>query len=95
MYAILIELDSCKLSSDTIEKYMVKIENFLWSNYTFTRENNGLFIGCEHINAVDCVMITQRLNGEFGWFPDNIKEMHLLRIDEMSDLLPAIKNYYE
>ena len=95
MYAILIELDSCNLNSDTIEKYLVQIENFLWSNYTIRRENNGLFICCEHINAVDCVMITQRLNAVFGWFPDNIKEMHLLRISEMSDLLPAIRNYCE
>lgn len=89
MYAISIKLDGCKLSSDTIKKYIEEIDSFLW-DYGIYR-SYGLLIAPDYLNAVDCVIATQKLNNTFEWFSDNISEINLLRIDEISDLMRAIQ----
>lgn len=50
----------------------------------------GLYFGDETMNAVKCVLAVQALAKKFTWFSTCIKDIRMLRIEENSDLLPAI-----
>ncbi len=42
------------------------------------------------INAVTCVLAAQDLARTFPWFSKSVRDIRMLRIEELNDLMPAV-----
>lgn len=54
-------------------------------------ETRKRIFGGESINAVNCVLIVQKLAKKYPWFSTCVKDIRMLRIDEYNDLGPALR----
>lgn len=95
MYAISFDLDTKTLqevygSQSWNNAYMdirsvLKKEGFTW-------QQGSVYFGDEDVTAVRCVLIVQRLAREFSWFSSSVRDIRMLRIEELNDLKPAIES---
>jgi virulence-associated protein VapD len=94
MYAIIFDIntnclsDQCHNTSST--KAYGDIRKFMEVNH-FNWQQGGVYFGDETINAVNCVMIIQKLSKTYPWFSACVKDVRMLRIEENNDLMPAIQ----
>jgi len=56
----------------------------------FNWQQGSVYFGSEKINAVTCVMAAQTLSREYVWFKASVRDIRMLRIEEMNDLKPAL-----
>lgn len=56
----------------------------------FAWQQGGMYFGNEKINAVTCVLAAQQLSRTYSWFKASVRDIRMLRIEEMSDLQPAL-----
>ena len=90
MYAILINLDADSLLehekqnnvNQQIKIYMIE-NGFIW-------KQGNIYFGNENITAVNCVVAIQKLAQKYSWFSACVKEVRMFRIEENTDLLPAL-----
>ncbi|MBE0497413.1 MAG: virulence factor [Campylobacterales bacterium] len=92
MYAVTFDLDTNCLNTacpasptnayDDIKKFM-SVNGFSW-------QQGNVYFGDNSINAVTCVLVVQRLAKTHPWFSSCVKDIRMLKIEELSDLLPAI-----
>ncbi len=80
MYAILLELDYTK---NLNEHYKAILD--LMTQKGFKKQGN-IYFGNTEINSVDCVLAMQELAQKYDWFASLVKDVRMLRIDEVSDL---------
>lgn len=45
----------------------------------FSRQQGFTYLGNENINAVDCVLVSQKLSKSFPWLSDCIKYINMYR----------------
>lgn len=82
MYMILIDLEAERFSTAEISEFMNK--------HGFMCVQRGLYSGSGLINAVSCVIVIQQLFKEFSINSRHVKSLKMFRVDEISDLVPAI-----
>lgn len=58
---------------------------FLW-------QQGSVYFGNETVTPITCVLAIQDLAGRFPWLSAAARDMRMLRIEENSDLRPAIGN---
>ena len=56
----------------------------------FIWKQGNIYFGNENITAVSCVVVIQKLVQKYSWFSTCVKEVRMLRIEENTDLLPAL-----
>ena len=56
----------------------------------FYWQQGSVYFGGDQINAVKCVLAAQQLSNTFAWFKASVRDIRMLRIEEMNDLLPAL-----
>jgi len=56
----------------------------------FTREQGSLFLGRDKSTPVHCVLAVQALDKRFSWFRPSVRKLRMLRVEENSDLMPAL-----
>ena len=56
----------------------------------FTWQQGSVYFGNEQMNAVKCVMAAQNLSSTYPWFKASVRDIRMLRIEEMNDLEPAL-----
>ena len=56
----------------------------------FEWKQGSVYFGGETINAVNCVVIVQKLAKLYPWFATCVKDVRMLRIEENNDLAPAV-----
>jgi len=56
----------------------------------FYRYYGNVFFGNESINAVNCVVAVTKITKQFCWFSICVKDIRMLRIEEINDLYPAM-----
>lgn len=94
MYAIAFDLDieilqqqypseSWRNGYADIRKILVE-EGFRW------KQGSVMFGGPDEVDAIRCVLATQRLARELPWFPQAVRDVRMLRIEENNDLSPAL-----
>lgn len=84
MYAVVFELDTESLGLyDEI--------GALLEEYGFTRQQSGVYFGNEKINAVTCVLAAIEVARSLPWFTAAVREIRMLRIEELNDLMPAVR----
>ena len=93
MYAIAFDMDieslrehygdPCNNASLEIRKILEE-HGFLW-------QQGSTCFGGENINAVTCVMTAVDLSKRLPWFAPSVRDIRMLRIEELNDLMPAIQ----
>lgn len=56
----------------------------------FDWQQGSVYFGGKDMNAVKCVMAAQALSQNLSWFKASIRDIRMLRIEEMNDLEPAL-----
>ena len=56
----------------------------------FAWQQGSVYFGGNEMNAVKCVMAAQALSRQLTWFKASVRDIRMLRIEEMNDLEPAL-----
>ena len=93
MYAVTFDIDTNCLGeqyhNDSNANAYGDIRKFMEANH-FKWQQGSVYFGDETINAVNCVLIIQKLSKTYPWFVACVKDVRMLRIEENNDLLPAL-----
>jgi len=57
----------------------------------FTWQPGSVYFGGDVITAVTCVLAAQDLTHSLPWFASSVRDIRMLRIEEMNDLMPAVQ----
>lgn len=93
MYAIAFDMDieSLKLNyGDRYNNAYSEIGRVLQKN-GFTRQQGSVYFGNEQINAVTCVLAAIEVSRSLPWFATSVRDIRMLRIEELNDLMPAVQ----
>lgn len=55
----------------------------------FDWQQGSVYFG-ETVNAVQCVLGAQKLSQALPWFKQSVRDIRMLRIEELNDLSPAL-----
>jgi virulence-associated protein VapD len=93
MYAIAFDMDIESLKStygDPYNNAYFEIKRVL-EKHGFTRQQGSVYFGDPvKINAVTCVLAAMDLSRSLSWFAVSVRDIRMLRIEELNDLLPAV-----
>ena len=56
----------------------------------FAWQQGSVYFGGNEMNAVKCVMAAQALSRQLTWFKASVRDIRMLRIEEMNDPEPAL-----
>ena len=56
----------------------------------FNWQQGSVYFGNDQVTAVKCVLAAQKLSKELSWFAASVRDIRMLRIEEMNDLEPAL-----
>lgn len=95
MYAIAFDLDMDTLSktygNQSYNNAYTDIKNTL-AQFGFNRQQGSVYFGLD-ADAVKTVIAAQTLAQKYAWFVPSIKDIQMLRIEENSDLMPALETF--
>lgn len=93
MYAIAFDLDTQALQNSYGKpswqnaygeiKAALVAKGFAW-------QQGSVYFGDETMTAVKCVLAVQAVSAAMPWFKVSVKDIRMLRIEEMNDLAPAL-----
>lgn len=93
MYAITFDLDTAQLEN----QYGSESWNNAYSDIRKTLTSLGfewtqgsVYFGNDKVTAVSCVLAVQALGRAYSWFPGCVRDIRMLRIEELNDLRPAL-----
>lgn len=93
VYAISFDMDVESLRIHYGEPYnnaygeirrILQKQGFVW-------QQGSVYFGGESINAVTCVLAALELSRVLPWFAASVRDIRMLRIEEMNDLMPAVQ----
>ena len=93
MYAIAFDMDIESLRSSYGDPYnnaYSEIKKVL-ERHGFMRQQGNVYFGDESINAVTCVLAAIDLSRSLPWFAASVRDIRMLRIEELNDLMPAVQ----
>ncbi len=94
VYAIAFDMDIESLRQNYGDPYnnaYSEIRRVLQA-HGFSRQQGSVYFGNETINAVSCVLAAQALARELPWFGASVRDIRMLRIEELNDLGPAVQS---
>jgi virulence-associated protein VapD len=93
MYAIAFDMDIESLRANYGDPYnnaYLEIRRVL-QRHGFNWQQGSVYFGGEQINAVTCVLAAIDLSRSLPWFAASVRDIRMLRIEELNDLMPAIQ----
>ena len=93
VYAIAFDLDIESLRrayGDPYNNAYAEIRAVL-KRHGFNWQQGSVYFGDERINAVTCVLAAIDLSRSFPWFAASVRDIRMLRIEELNDLMPAVQ----
>lgn len=93
MYAIAFDMDIDSLRNNYGDPYnnaYLEIRKVL-ERHGFTWQQGSVYFGGERINAVTCVLAAIDLSRSLPWFAASVRDIRMLRIEELNDLMPAVR----
>src|SRR6266513_2136482 len=93
IYAIAFDMDIESLRSNYGDPYnnaYLEIRRVLL-RHGFTWQQGSVYFGDERINAVTCVLAAIDLSRTLPWFAASVRDIRMLRIEELNDLMPAVQ----
>jgi virulence-associated protein VapD len=94
VYAIAFDLDTKvaeKLCGEGWKGCYEKIARVL-AEYGFTPQQGSLYFGTPESDAVTCMLAVQEIDKRFSWFGRAVRDIRMLRVDEMNDLMPVLSS---
>ena len=93
MYAIAFDLDTETLratyGATSYNNAYADIRKVL-EEHGFDWQQGSVYFGGSSVNAVTCVIASIALANTYGWFSASVRDIRMLRIEELNDLKPAI-----
>lgn len=94
VYAIAFDMDTDTLQraypGPSWNNAYVEIQRVL-SRHGFNRQQGSVYFGGPQVNAVTCVMAAMDLARSLPWFAVAVRDIRMLRIEELNDLMPAVR----
>lgn len=93
MYAIAFDMDIESLRNNYGDPYnnaYIEIRKVL-DRHGFKWQQGSVYFGDESINAVTCVLAAIDLSRTLPWFAASVRDIRMLRIEELNDLMPAVQ----
>ena len=93
MYAIAFDMDIESLRThygDPYNNAYTEIRRVL-QDHGFRWQQGSVYFGDDQINAVTCVLAAQDLARRLTWFSACVRDIRMLRIEELNDLMPAVQ----
>ncbi len=93
MYAIAFDMDIEALRANYGDPYngaCAEIKRVL-QRHGFMWQQGSVYFGNETINAVTCVLAAIDVSQSLPWFAASVRDIRMLRIEEMNDLMPAVQ----
>jgi virulence-associated protein VapD len=86
-YALAIDVEVAALDTagDPYNNAYQKIRRVL-ARHGFTWQQGSVYFGGEAVTAVTCVLAAQDLVATLPWFAASVRDVRMLRIEEMNDL---------
>ena len=95
VYAIAFDLDIESLRrayGDPYNNAYAEIRNVL-KRHGFNWQQGSVYFDDERINAVTCVLAAMDLSRSLPWFAASVRDIRMLRIEELNDLMPAVQQH--
>lgn len=93
MYAIAFDMDIESLRANYGDPYnnaYLEIRKVL-QRHGFNWQQGSMYFGGENINAVTCVLAAIDVATQLPWFAPSVRDIRMLRIEELNDLMPAVQ----
>src|SRR2546430_1661380 len=93
VYAIAFDMDIEALRSNYGDPYnnaYLEIRRVL-QRHGFTWQQGSVYFGGEAVTAVTCVLAAQDLARSLPWFAASVRDIRMLRIEELNDLMAALQ----
>ena len=93
VYAIAFDVDIDSLKTNYADPYnnaYYEIRRVL-QRHGFSWQQGSVYFGGPKINAVTCVLAAMDLARSLPWFAVSVKDIRMLRIEELNDLMPAVQ----
>jgi len=93
VYAIAFDMDIEALRANYGDPYnnaYLEIRRVL-QRHGFTWQQGSVYFGSEAVTAVTCVLAAQDLARSLPWFAASVRDIRMLRIEELNDLMPAVQ----
>jgi virulence-associated protein VapD len=93
VYAIAFDMDIDSLRSaygDPYNNANAEIKKIL-QKHGLVWQQGSVYFGGETINTVTCVLPAIDLASSLPWFAASVRDIRMLRIEEMNDLMPAVR----
>jgi virulence-associated protein VapD len=93
VYAIAFDMDIEQLRlnyGDPYNNAYLEIRRVLQQN-GFSWQQGSVYFGGPEITAVTCVLAAQDLVRNLPWFAASVRDIRMLRIEELNDLMPAVR----
>jgi virulence-associated protein VapD len=93
MYAIAFDMEIESLRRHYGEPYNNAYEEIrrVLKRHGFNWQQGSVYFGGENINAVTCVLAAIDLSKQLPWFSLCVRDIRMLRIEELNDLMPAVQ----
>jgi len=93
VYAIAFDLDTAQLQkaypTPSYKNAYGDIRKVL-EPFGFNWQQGSVYFGDEEMNAVKCVLAVQAVSNAYPWFKSCVRDIRMLRIEELNDLAPAL-----
>lgn len=94
VYAIAFDMDTDTLQraypGPSWNNAYAEIQRVL-SRHGFSRQQGSVYFANPQVNAVTCVLAAMDLSRSLPWFAISVRDIRMLRIEEMNDLSPAVQ----
>ena len=93
VYAIAFDMDIEALRvnfGDPYNNAYLEIRRVL-QRHGFAWQQGSVYFGGEAVTAVTCVLAAQDLARSLPWFAASVRDIRMLRIEELNDLMPAVQ----
>src|SRR5688572_11810952 len=93
VYAIAFDMDIEQLRTNDGDPYnnaYLEIRRVL-QRHGFTWQQGSVYFGGEAVTAVTCVLAAIDLAQSLPWFAASVRDIRMLRIEELNDLMPAVQ----
>ena len=93
VYAIAFDMDIEQLRTNYGDPYnnaYLEIRRVL-QRHGFAWQQGSIYFGGESVTAVTCVLAAIDLAQSLPWFAVSVRDIRMLRIEELNDLMPAVQ----
>jgi virulence-associated protein VapD len=93
VYAIAFYMDIDALRANYGDPYnnaYLEIRRVL-QRHGFTWQQGSVYFGGEAVTSVTCVLAAMDLARSLPWFAASVRDIRMLRIEELNDLMPAVQ----